>query len=62
MSFGLKNTKTTYERAMTDIVHDMLHDCLKDYVDDIVVNSKEVHKCVNDLRRVFKRCKQHKLK
>ena len=37
MPFGLKNTGTTYQRAMIAIFHDMMHKEIEDYVDDIVV-------------------------
>lgn len=47
---------------MTVIFHDMLHRCLEDYVDDIVVKPKEVSQHVNDLRRVFTRCREYNLR
>lgn len=62
MPFGLKNAGATYQRAMTVIFHDMMHDCLEDYVDDVVVKSKESSQHVNDLRRVFIRCREYNLK
>lgn len=62
MSFGLKNVGATYQRAMTVIFHDMMHGCIEDYVDDGVVKSKEDAQHINDLRRVFVRCREYNLK
>lgn len=42
---------------MTALFHHILYDCWEDYV-DIVVNSKEVQKNVNDLKEP-ERCKQY---
>lgn len=60
MPFSLKNAGATYQRAMTAIFYDMMHGCLKDYVDVIVVKSKEVDQHVDDLRKVFARCRKYK--
>lgn len=62
MPFGLKNAGATYQRAMTTIVHDMLHGCLEDDVDDIMVKSMEVSQHIDDLRRVFTRCRKYNLR
>lgn len=62
MHFGLKNAGTTYQRAMTAIFHDMMHGCLEDDIDDIVVKSKEVDQHIDDLKRVFNRCRKYKLR
>lgn len=62
MPFGLNNTGVTYQHAMTVIFHNMLYGCLEDYLDNIVVNSKEVDQHINDLRRVFTRCRKYKLR
>ena len=35
MPFGLKNTSTTYKRAMNAIFHDMLGHHMEVYIDDI---------------------------
>ena len=47
---------------MTAIFHHMMHDCLEDYVDDIVVKSKEKERHLFHLKRLFKRCRQYKLR
>jgi hypothetical protein len=41
MTFGLKNTGATYQRAMSLIFHDLLGIILEVYIDDIVVKSAE---------------------
>lgn len=62
MPFGLRNVGSTYQLALTAIFHVVLHDHLEDYVDDIVIKSQEVCKNVTDLRNVFIRCRQYKLR
>lgn len=62
MPFRLKNARATYQRAMTVIFHDMMHDYIEDYVDDVVVKSKKSSQHINDLRRVFIRCREYNLK
>jgi hypothetical protein len=62
MPFGLKNAGATYQRAMTAIFHDMMHFELKDYMDDVVVKTKTKEGHFKTLRRVFKRCRQYKLR
>lgn len=62
MPFGLKNAGATYQCVMMYIFHDMMHGCLEDYVDDIVVKSKQVDQHINDLRRVFSRCRKYNLR
>lgn len=39
-----------------------MHDYLKDYVNDIMVKFQEAHIHVNNLRRVFKRCRKYKIR
>lgn len=39
MTFGLKNTGATYQRAMTMIFHDMMHTFMEDYVDELLEKS-----------------------
>ncbi|PKU66263.1 putative mitochondrial protein [Dendrobium catenatum] len=62
MSFGLKNTGATYQRAMTHIFDNLIHNQVECYIDDLVVKSKvkEVH--LYDLRIVFERLRRYDLK
>jgi hypothetical protein len=39
MTFGLKNVRATYQRAMDLIFHDFLGIILKVYIDDVIVKS-----------------------
>ena len=40
MTFGLKNTSATYQRAMNYIFHDLIGKLVEIYIDDVVVKSK----------------------
>jgi len=40
MSFGLKNTGATYQRAMVALFHDMTHKEIEVYVDDMIAKSR----------------------
>lgn len=62
MSFGLKNTSATYQRAMTIIFDDLIHNCVEDYVDDLVVKSKKMKDHLKHLKKVFERCRKNELK
>jgi hypothetical protein len=39
MTFGLKNTGATYQRAMNYIYHDLIGKLVEIYIDDVVVKS-----------------------
>ena len=39
MPFGLKNTGTTYQRAIATLFHDMMHQDVEVYVNDMIVKS-----------------------
>ena len=62
MPFGLKNTSSTYQRAMTAIFHDMMPQELEDYVDDIVVKPRRREEHFHVLQRVFEKCRAFKLR
>jgi hypothetical protein len=62
MTFGLKNTGATYQRAMNLIFHDLLGIILEVYIDDIVVKSAEFEGHVADLCLVFERMRKYNLK
>ena len=61
MPLSLKNTRATYQRTMTAILHDMMHKKMEDYVDDIVVKSKTRVGHFQVLEQVFERCRMYKL-
>jgi hypothetical protein len=62
MTFRLKNTGATYQRAMNLIFHDLLGTILEDYIDDLVVKSTDFATHIADLRKVFERMRRYNLK
>nr|ABA94385.1 retrotransposon protein, putative, unclassified [Oryza sativa Japonica Group] len=62
MTFGLKSTGATYQRAMNYIFHDLIGWLVEVYIDDVVVKSKEVENHIVDLRKVFERTRKYGLK
>ena len=61
MPFGLKNAGATYQRMMTRMFKDKIGRMVEVYIDDMMVNSKEEQKHIDDLRDVFAVLRQHKL-
>ena len=62
MPFGLKNSRATYQRAMTAIFHDKMHKKIEDFMDNIVVKSKTRRDHLAILRKVFERCRLYELR
>jgi hypothetical protein len=62
MTFGLKNTGTTYQRAMNLIFHDLLGIILEIYIDDVVVKLDSMDNHLGDLRLALERMCQYGLK
>ncbi|XP_070013016.1 uncharacterized protein [Nicotiana sylvestris] len=62
MPFGLKNTETTYMRAMTAIFHDIMHQEIEVYVDDVIIKSRTQDDHVRDLKKFFVRLCKYDLK
>jgi len=58
MTFGLKNARTTYQRAMNLIFHNLLGIILEVYIDDIVIKSVGLNHHLADLRIALKRMRQ----
>ena len=61
MSFGLKNTGSTYQRMMTRMFESQLSKSIEIYVDDMVVKGKVVSEHLGDLGSTFNVLKKHKL-
>ena len=61
MSFGLKNTSSTYQRMMTRMFEPQLGKNIEIYVDDMVVKSKMVSEHLGDLGNTFNDLRKHKL-
>ena len=53
MSFGLKNTSSTYQRMMTRMFEPQLGKNIEIYVDDMVVKSRMVSEHLGDLGSTF---------
>ena len=62
MPFGLKNTKSTYQRMMTRMFEPQLGKSIEVYVDDMVVKSKVVSEHVGDLGVIFNILRKHNLR
>ncbi|PKI51576.1 hypothetical protein CRG98_028038, partial [Punica granatum] len=62
MPFGLKNAGATYQRAMVTLFHDMLHKQVEVYVDDMIAKSKEGEDHLVNLKRLFDRLREYKLR
>ena len=57
MSFGLKNTGVTYQRAIQRCLKDQIKKNVEAYVDDVVVKSKTANTLIADLTEVFRALK-----
>ena len=53
MTFGLKNTRATYQRAMNYIFHELIGKIVEIYIDDVVVKSKGYREHLADLRKTL---------
>jgi hypothetical protein len=59
MTFGLKNTGPTYERAMNLIFHDLLGIVLEIYIDDVIVKSDSINNHLADLLLTLERMRRY---
>jgi hypothetical protein len=62
MTFGLKNTGATYQRAMNLIFHDLLGIILEIYIGDVVVKSDCIDSHLADLCLALERMRRYGLK
>ena len=62
MTFGLKNARATYQRAMNYIFHEIIGKIVEIYIDDVVVKSKGYQEYLADLRKGLERTRRHGLK
>ena len=62
MTFGLKNARATYQRAMVALFHDIIHHEIKVYMDDMIARSQTEEEHIDQLRKLFKRLKKYKLR
>ena len=59
MTFSLRNTGATYQRAMNFIFHDLIGRLVEVYIDDMVVKSVQQENHLADLRQVHERTRKH---
>jgi hypothetical protein len=62
MTFGLKNTGATYQRAMNLIFHDLLGIILEVYINDVIVKLDGMDDHLADLRLALERMRRYGLK
>jgi hypothetical protein len=62
MTFGLKNTGATCQRAMNLIFHDLLGIVLEIYVDDDIVKSDSMNNHLANLRLALERMRRYEVK
>jgi hypothetical protein len=60
MPFDLKNVGATFQQGMTYIFHDLAHIILA-YLDDLTAQSKKRTQHLDDLRIIFRRCRQYNI-
>ena len=61
MPFGLKNSRSTYQRMMTRMFESLLGKNIEIYIDDMVLKSKVVSEHLGDLRVIFEILRSYKL-
>ena len=62
MSFGLKNTGVTYQRAIQRCLKDQIRKNVEAYVDDVVVKSRTADTLISDHTKVFKALNMYRWK
>ena len=63
MSFGLKNTEATYQRAIQQCLHDEIRNNLVEaYVDDVVMKTRDANTLIDNLDQTFKELNRYKWK
>ena len=62
MSFGLKNARATYQRAIQMCLDQQIGGNVKAYIDDVVVKSKTVDSLIANLEEMFANLKRYRWK
>ena len=62
MPFGLKNVGVAYQRMAMALLHDMMHKKVEVYVDVMIVNSKDRECHITNVRKLFERIKEYRLR
>ena len=61
MSFGLKNVRAIYQRAIQQCLHDEIRDDLVEaYVDDVVVKTRDAITLIDNLDCTFQALNRYK--
>ena len=59
MSFGLKNARATYQRAIQMCLDQQISRNIKAYIDDVVIKSKTADNLIADLEETFANLKRY---
>ena len=59
MSFGLKNTRVTYQRAIQMCLDQQIGRNVEAYIDDVVIKSKTTDDLIADLEETFANLKRY---
>ena len=62
MSFGLKNTGATYQRAIQMCLDQQISHKIEAYIDDVVVKSRTADNLIADLEETFANLKKYRWK
>ena len=62
MPFGLINAPATFQRTMQLVLGELFYTIAPVYIDDIIVHSETFENHLNDLKQVFERIREAKLK
>jgi hypothetical protein len=62
LSFGLVNAPMSYQMIMQDVLRNLHWKCCLAYIDDVLVYSPNFQSHIRDLREVFQRIREAKLK
>jgi hypothetical protein len=62
MSFGLKNTGATYQRAIQACFKRQLNKNVEAYVDDVVVKTRDSSTLIDDLEETFASLREYRWK
>jgi hypothetical protein len=62
MPFGLCNASTTFERLMETVLRGLTYDSYIVYLDDMIVIGRTFQEHILNLRRVFERLREARLK
>jgi hypothetical protein len=60
MSFGLKNTGATYQRAIHACFKRQLHTNVEAYVDDVVIKTRNSDTLIADLEETFASLREYR--